>query len=141
MSLARRVLKGYRSSLSRLAGFAALLGLCVLVGFIVAWPAWKLSQANPRAFTALFLAFALAVLAFFLFRGIRAAWRANSSLFLIKAASRLLLLAGLALFVWQTLARRVPLAIAFLVAGMLAAGFVRFGLASQERGEKAQGKG
>ena len=118
-------------------GFAALLGLCVLVGFVVAWPAWKLAQANPNAFTAVFLTVAAAIALFFLFKYIRAAWRANPALFAIKAASRLILLAGAVLFVALTLSRRVPLAFACLAAGALAAGLVRFGLGGKERGKSA----
>ena len=134
MSFIQRVLKGYRSVFSKLAGFVALLGLCVLVGFVVAWPAWKLAQANPNAFTAVFLAVAAAIALFFLFKYMRAMWRADPALFVIKAVSRVIFIAGLILFVAQTLARRVPLGFACLAAGMLAAGFVRFGLVGKERG-------
>lgn len=134
VSFLKRVIKGYRSVFSKIAGFLALLGLCAIVGLAVAWPAWKLAQSSPRAFTAVFLAFAAAIALFFLLRYIRAAWRLSPALFLVKAASRLLLVAGIALFVAQVLARRVPLAFACLAAGMLAAGLVRFGLAGRGKG-------
>lgn len=140
MSFIRRVLKGYRSILSRLAGFVALLGLCVLAGFAVTWPAWKMAQASPKAFTAVFLICAAAIALFFLLKYVRAAWRASPSLFMIKAASRVIFLAGLILFVAQTLSRRVPLAFACLAAGMLAAGLVRFGLAGKEKGGRSPRK-
>ena len=133
MSFIQRVLKGYRACFSRIAGFAALLGLCVLVGLAVAWPAWKLAQASPAAFTAVFLICAAVIALFFLIRYIRAAWRANPALFMIKAVSRLIVLVGIILFVAQTLARRVPLAFACLVAAALAAGLVRFGIAGREK--------
>ena len=137
MSLAKRVLKGYRSVFSGLAGFLALLALCVLAGFAVAWPAWKLARSSPQAFTAVFLAVAAAVLLFFSLKYIRTEWRASPALFAIKAISRLIFLAGIILFVTQTLARRAPLAFACLAAGILAAGFVRFGLAVSEKGGDA----
>ena len=137
MSFIQRVLKGYRSVLYSLAGFVALLALCVLVGFVVAWPAWKLAQANPNAFTAVFLVVAAAIALFFLLKYVWAAWRANPALFVVKSVSRILFVAGVALFVAITLSRRVPLAFACLAAGILAAGFVRFGLGNKERGVDA----
>ena len=133
VSLIKRILRGYRSVFSKAAGFIALLALCVLAGFVVAWPAWKLAQASPQAFTAVFLIFAAAAVLFFLYKYIRAAWRADPALFAIKGLSRIILLAGIVLFVAQTYARRVPLAFACLIAGTLAAGFVRFGLAGAKR--------
>lgn len=136
-ALLNKILKGYRSVFSKAAGFFALLALCVLTGFAVAWPAWKLAQANPAAFTAVFIAVVAAIALFFAFRYIRAAWRSDPALFALKAASRLILLAGIVLFVVQTYSRRVPFALACLAAACLAAGFVRFGLsgAGKARGQ------
>ncbi len=128
MALVKRILKGYRSIFSKIASFFALLALCVVVGFIVAWPAWELAKLSPRVFTALFLAVAVVVLVFFLYKYVRASLRINKTLFLLKTASRLILLAGIVAFVAQTYSRNIPIAFICLAAAALASGFVRFGL-------------
>ena len=137
VSVVKQVLKGYRSIFSKVVGFLVLLAFCVIVGFIIAWPAWKLAESSPGAFTAVFLVFAAAAALFFLFRYTKTAWRESPSLFVIKAISRLLLLAGIILFIVQTYARRVPLAFACLIAGILASGFVGFGLSGAKKSEDA----
>lgn len=132
----KKILKGYATIGASVLRLAVLLAVCLAAAVVIVFPLWKLADSRPNAYTAVCLVLC-AVLAVALSASrIRQSFLRNPRRFLLSLARKAVVAAGLVLAVVLVLQYKRLLAAGALVLTLLAYGYLAFGLAREDDGNR-----
>lgn len=124
MSL-RKIIKGYGSIFFGFLTFLAIAGMCVLAGFAVAFPLWKLASVNVGLYTIISISLFSCALIYLMVKKIIKAYKKSPRRLIISFLRKLTIIGGLLIsfrlvLTFHKMSALIVLILVFFIYGFLA---------------------
>lgn len=128
----KKILVGYASIFRSLGRFLLLMVVCIGIGFLIAYPLWKLADSNSELYTVLFCIIFGTILIIFIASRVRVAFKRNPHRFLFSLLRKSIVIAGICISVALVLAWH-RIAALFAILGTIAVyGMIAFGTRQEQ---------
>lgn len=127
-----KILKGYGSFFSGLLTFAAIAGMCILVGFLAVYPLWLLATKNAELYTIISITVFSCGILFLVIRRERRLYKKNPRSFFISLSKKTTVIGGIGLCMYLVFNYYKIAALAVLAAVFIIYGFLAFALPQEK---------